>query len=99
MKTLKTLVHVTLLISAMAAAAFAQAADMTDGEVRKIDKDQKTIILKHAEIKNLQMPGMTMMFKTKDAAMLDPFKPGDKVQFAVEKMGGTLVVTEIRPAK
>ena len=35
------------------------ATEMTDGEVRKIDKETKKITLKHAEIKSLDMPPMT----------------------------------------
>lgn len=73
------------------------AGAMTDGEVRKVDKDNKKITLRHGEIKNLEMPGMTMVFQVKDAAMLDMVKQGDKVVFKAEKANGALVVTEIRP--
>ena len=72
---------------------------MTDGEVRKIDKENKKITLKHGEIKNLEMPGMTMVFQVKDAAMLDMVKAGDKVMFKAEKANGALVVTEIQTVK
>ena len=72
---------------------------MTDGEVRKIDKENKKITLKHGEIKNLEMPGMTMVFQVKDAAMLDMLKAGDKVMFKAEKANGALVVTEIQTVK
>ena len=72
---------------------------MTDGEVRKIDKENKKITLKHGEIKNLEMPGMTMVFQVKDPAMLDMVKAGDKVMFKAEKANGALVVTEIQPVK
>ena len=75
------------------------AAAMTDGEVRKVDKENKKITLKHGEIKNLEMPGMTMVFQVKDPAMLDMVKPGDKVMFKAEKANGALVVTEIQPVK
>ncbi len=75
------------------------AGAMTDGEVRKIDKENKKITLKHGEIKNLEMPGMTMVFGVKDPAMLDMVKPGDKVMFKAEKSGGALIVTEIQPVK
>ena len=47
---------------------------MTDGEVRKIDKENNKITLKHGEIKNLEMPGMTMVFAVKDDAFLDKVK-------------------------
>jgi Cu/Ag efflux protein CusF len=42
----------------------AQAAtdDMTDGEVRKVDKEGGKLTLKHADIKSLDMPAMTMVF-------------------------------------
>jgi len=79
--------------------AQASTADMTDGEIRKVDKDTKKITIKHGEIKNLDMPGMTMLFQVKDAAMLDMVKPGDKVKFKAEKLGGGIVVTEIQVAK
>ena len=75
------------------------AAATTDGEVRKVDKEAKKITLKHGEIKNLEMPGMTMVFQVKDPAMLDAVKPGDKVKFKAEKAGGAVVVTEIEVAK
>ena len=77
----------------------APAVDMVDGEVRKIDKENKKITLKHSAIKNLDMPGMTMVFQVKDAAILDSFKTGDKVKFKAEQAGSTMVVTDIQPAK
>ena len=79
--------------------AQASTTDMTEGEIRKVDKDTKKITIKHGEIKNLDMPGMTMLFQVKDAAMLDMVKPGDKVKFRAEKLGGGIVVTEIQVAK
>ncbi len=72
---------------------------MTDGEVKKVDKDTGKLTLKHGEIKNLGMPGMTMVFKVKDLAMLDKLQPGDKVRFSAEKAEGGLVVTQIESAK
>jgi Cu(I)/Ag(I) efflux system protein CusF len=74
------------------------SSDMTDGEVRKVDMDNKKITLRHAEIKNLGMPGMTMVFQVKDPAFLDKVKTGDKVRFTAEKMNGALTVTNIEPA-
>ena len=79
--------------------AQASTTDMTEGEVRKVDKDTKKITIRHGEIKNLDMPGMTMLFQVKDPAMLDMVKPGDKVKFRAEKLGGGIVVTEIQVAK
>lgn len=74
-------------------------AAMTDGEVRKVDKQTKKITIKHAEIKNLGMPPMTMVFQVKDPSMLDQVKQGDKVRFHVEQVSGAMVVTSIEPAR
>lgn len=72
---------------------------MTDGEIRKIDKETGKITLKHGEIKHLDMPPMSMVFNVKDKAMLDKMKVGDKVQFIVIMDAGKMVVTDIQPGK
>ena len=82
-----------------AAAGGMAMGDMADGEIRKVDMDNKKITIKHGEIKNLDMPGMTMVFQVKDPAMLTTVKTGDKVRFKAEKSGGAMVVTEIQPVK
>jgi len=74
-------------------------AEMTEGVIRKIDRENKKITIKHGEIKNLEMPGMTMVFQVKDAGMLDTVKTGDNVKFRAEKTGGSFVVTDIQPIK
>jgi len=78
----------------------APASDsMTDGEVKKVDPDNGKITLKHGDIKNLDMPGMTMVFTVRDKGQLTKLKPGDKVQFMVVQEGGKMVVTDIQPAR
>ena len=77
----------------------ATSTDMTEAEVRKIDKESGKITLKHGEIKNLDMPGMTMVFQVKDPAMLGTVQAGDKVKFRAEKVGGAYVVTEMQMNK
>ncbi len=81
------------------AAQTAQAAPLTDGEIRKVDKDAKKLTIRHGPIKNLDMPPMTMVFQVKDPAMLDKVNTGDKVRFAAEKEGGAYIVTRIEPVK
>ena len=81
------------------ATAAAGTADMTDAEVRKIDMEDGKVTLKHAEIKNLDMPGMTMVFVVKDKAMLDKLKTGDKVKFKAVNDAGKFTVTEIQQAQ
>ena len=70
--------------------------DAAEGEVRKFDKDSKKITLKHGPIKNLDMPGMTMVFQVKDAALLEKLaqlNTGDKITFTAEQQQGAYVVT------
>jgi Cu/Ag efflux protein CusF len=74
------------------------AGAMTDAEIRKVDKEARKLTIKHGEIKNLEMPPMTMVFQVKDPAMLDAVKQGDKVQFRAERTGGALVVTDLQPS-
>jgi Cu/Ag efflux protein CusF len=73
------------------------AADMTAGEIRKVDKSAKKLTIKHGEIKNLDMPAMTMVFQVKADAMLDTVKAGDKIRFVAQKTDAGYVVTEIQP--
>jgi Cu/Ag efflux protein CusF len=73
--------------------------EMSSGEVRKIDKDAQKITLKHGEIKSMDMPGMTMVFKVLDPTLLDKVKVGDKVRFNAEKRDGAIVVTDIEAVK
>jgi Cu(I)/Ag(I) efflux system periplasmic protein CusF len=77
----------------------AGAAEMVDGEVRKVDKDAKKLTIKHAPMPSFDMPAMTMVFQVKDPEMLDKVKAGDKVKFQAEKLGGAFTVTGIEPAK
>jgi Cu/Ag efflux protein CusF len=76
------------------------AADqaMSDGEVRKVDPAAKKITIKHGELKNMNMPPMTMVFQVKDPAMLDKVKAGDKVKFRADIVNGALTVMAIEKA-
>jgi Cu(I)/Ag(I) efflux system periplasmic protein CusF len=84
------------LLAAMAAPV--AATDMTDGEVRKVDKEAKKLTIRHGEIKHLDMPAMTMVFQVRDGALLDKVKAGDRIRFVVRKADTGYVVTEIQAA-
>lgn len=73
--------------------------EMTDGVIRKIDKTNSKITIKHGEIKNLDMPPMSMVFQVKQPELLDKVKPGDKVKFRAEKSGSAFLVTDIQVEK
>lgn len=84
---------------AQQASASAAQASMSEGEIKKVDKEAGKLTIKHGELKNLGMPGMTMVFKVQDPAMLDKVKQGDKIRFVADKVGGALTVTAIEAAK
>jgi len=95
MKTTQLLATLLLTISGAAMATM----PMVDGEVRKIDTSANKITLKHGEIKNLDMPPMTMVFQVKDPVLLAKVKVGDKVQFTVDNVNGAMTVLTLEPAK
>ncbi|MCS4292505.1 Cu/Ag efflux protein CusF [Comamonas sp. BIGb0152] len=84
-----------------AAPAPAASADavMTAGEITRVDKRGGKLTIRHEEIKNLDMPPMTMVFGLKEAALAEQFMPGDKVRFHVQDEGGSLRITRIELAK
>ena len=76
----------------------ASAAPQSDGEVRKIDKEQGKLTLRHGPLQNLDMPAMTMVFRVADPKVLDTLKEGDKVKFRAEKVKWAFTVTALQPA-
>jgi Cu(I)/Ag(I) efflux system periplasmic protein CusF len=99
MKALKQFISIAILGLAASASLPAWAQAMADGEVRKVDKENRKITLKHGEIKSLDMPPMTMVFQVGDTSLLDKVKAGDKVQFSAVNQGGKPTVTQIKPVK
>jgi len=111
---MKPVLMMSLLVTALAIPAHAQqnatdhsahqaapsaVATLSDGEIRKVDRDAQKITIRHGPITNLNMPPMTMVFQVKDTALLDKAKTGDKVRFAAEQSGGAYFVTRIENAK
>lgn len=77
----------------------ATAAEPTEAEVRKMGLGARKITLKHGEIKNLEMPPMTMVFQVSNPALLGGVKTGDKVRFTADKVNGAYTVLTLEPAK
>ena len=88
---------IALAITAFGNSVQAQATlPPAQAEVRQIDLENKKITLKHGEIKNLNMPGMTMVFVVKDTKLLDDVKAGDKVSFTADHINGVFTVLSIK---
>lgn len=75
--------------------AVAAAQTLTEGEVRKIDRAQGKLTLRHGEIRNLDMPAMTMVFRLADRHQLEGLAEGSKVRFAAEKIDGQYTITRL----
>src|SRR5215813_14085116 len=74
------------------------AAALAEGEVRKVDREQGKVTLRHGPIQSLEMPAMTMVFKAADPKMLEGLKEGDKVRFSAARVDGAITVTSIEAA-
>lgn len=94
MKTLLKAASAFALTLALSAGAL--AAEYTKGEVKKIDEAQKKLTIKHEELKNLEMPAMTMVFVVADEAMLGKVKVGQMIEFVADRVNGRITVTEIK---
>lgn len=81
------------------ATAPASEALWVDAEVRRIDRDNRKVTLRHGEIPNLGMPGMTMVFQVVQPAALDGLQVGDKVRFRAAERDGTYLATELERAR
>lgn len=77
------------------AAAPANAMELTDGEVTRWNPATGKVTIRHAEIKNLDMPAMTMVFALRNPDDGAALKAGDKVRFHAESADGSLVITRI----
>jgi Cu/Ag efflux protein CusF len=94
MKSIATALAAVGLLFALGGPVLAQ--EYTKGEVTKVDAKQKKLTIKHEELKNLDMPAMTMVFVVADEAMLEKAKVGQPIEFVAERVNGRITVTAIR---
>jgi len=62
--------------------------------VLRIDREAQRVRLRHGPIPKFEMPGMTMLFRVADPALLDAVTVGETVGFRVEQRGQAFVVTD-----
>lgn len=86
----------TIAALGLSTSVFAQNAPLVSGIVQKIDEAQGKVTLQHGPIKNLDMDGMTMVFRAQDPVMLKEIKVGDKVQFTADRVNGQITVTSLK---
>lgn len=78
-------------------ASAAAEAPLAEGTVKKIDKSASKLTIAHGPLASLNMPPMTMVFRAAEPGLLEQVKVGDKIRFAVERVGGALTVTAVEP--
>lgn len=81
---------------ALSFAFTAWATEYTQGVVRKIDADAGKVTVAHGELKNLEMPAMTMIFRVADEAMLARLNAGDEIEFIADRRNGKLTIIELK---
>ncbi|NQW67444.1 MAG: copper-binding protein [Burkholderiales bacterium] len=87
-----------IFVACFAAVHAQEKHNMADGEIKKVNRENKKMTIKHGDIKSLDMPGMTMVFQIRDISLFETFKAGDKVKFVAEKLDGAFVVTNMQLA-
>lgn len=71
-----------------------------EGEVRRVDREQGKVTVRHGPIEGMKdMPAMTMVFRTMDPEMLEKMKVGDRIRFTVSRAGGAMTIMSFEPAR
>lgn len=92
---------ITLLLAAlMTTVALADGQlPKVDAEVRRVDAGAGKVTLRHAEIPNLGMPPMTMVFQVGDPGLLEGVEVGDRLLVTVDQIDGAYTVLSLEPGQ
>lgn len=93
MKMFKTL---TLATAFGLSAASVLAEDFVRGVVVEITTEPERLTIEHGPIPNLDMDGMTMVFRVADPAFLEDLSVGQEIEFEAERIKGRITVTSLR---
>jgi Cu(I)/Ag(I) efflux system protein CusF len=66
------------------------------GVVKKVDPAKGTVTLAHGPVKELNWPGMTMMFAVKDKTLFGKLVVYRKIEFEFVPQGTNYVVTTVK---
>lgn len=75
------------------------APALTEGTIRRIDREAGSVTLTHGPIENLGMSAMTMTFGFKKGVVPAALKEGDKVRFSAGTKEGQYYIVRIEAAK
>ena len=94
---MKTIIKLTIASAvAIAAATSVFAAEFTKGKVKKLDEKAKKVTIIHEELKGLDMPAMTMVFRIGEGVDASKLKEGADIEFVADRVNGKITVTEVK---
>lgn len=83
--------------AAGASASTSSSTVLSEGEVVRWNAATRRITLRHGELRNLDMPPMTMVFRVRETPADSILVPGARVRFLAERDIGGFVVSRIEP--
>jgi Cu/Ag efflux protein CusF len=81
---------------ALALAGTAAAAEFTKGKVKKLDEKAGKVTIIHEELKSLDMPAMTMVFRIGDGIDKAKLTAGSDIEFVADRVNGKITVIELK---
>ena len=94
MRKIVNLLVAAILTLALAGGAF--AAEFTKGKIKKLDAKSGKVTIIHEELKSLEMPAMTMVFRIGKGVDAAKLKEGSEIEFVADRVNGKLTVTEVK---
>lgn len=101
-KIKQTIIAVMFAAAAIASPLTAladEAIPKVMGEVKKVKPKSGKITIKHEPIPNLDMPGMSMVFRIDEGVDITEYKKGDTVEFTVVERDGKMVILSIEKSE
>ncbi|NDY89667.1 copper-binding protein [Ideonella livida] len=86
-------------MGAFPAHAAEPASDEGDGEVRRLDPGAGRITIRHGGLVHLDVPPMALTFRVSPPSLMQGLNVGDLVEFRVEKVEGTFVITRLQKSR
>ncbi len=94
---MKRLVNLALgAVFVMGSVGSGFAAEYTKGVVKKVDAKAGKVTVIHEELKNLDMPAMTMVFRAGDDIILSKMQEGAEIEFVADRVNGKLTIIELK---
>jgi Cu/Ag efflux protein CusF len=88
------IIALTITMALCATSGF--AAEFTKGKVKKLDEKAGKVTIIHEELKSLDMPAMTMVFRIGQGVDAAKLKAGSDIEFSADRVNGKITVIEVK---